>query len=166
MSTRNLMGLTTTKKPRPFSRYGALRFKVRQRGQAIVETGFVIVILLVVSLGLVQYGMIYNGALTLNNLTREGARYASVHSLTVPDDSNLKTQVVAYLRTRANNTTINQNAINSASVIVERPVNEAGREIRVRVNYNLTTKSFAPNLFPLPARYTSYQATASNLIEN
>ena len=138
----------------------------RRRGQAMVETGFVIVILLVVSLGLLQYGMVYSGSLALNNLAREGARYAAVRSLSTPDDTTLKNAVVAYLKTRAAGTIVNQNALDSSTVNVVRAQNVAGQEIRVRLTYNLKNKSFAPDLFPLPQRYATYQATSANLIEN
>lgn len=138
----------------------------RRRGQALVETAFVIVALLLVSLGLLQYGMVYGGSLALNNLAREGARYAAVRSMITPDNATLKSNVVSHLKARAAGTIINQNAIDDASVKIERDNNTAGQQIRVRITYNLKNKSFAPDLFPLPDRYVNYQVTAGNLIEN
>ena len=138
----------------------------RRRGQALVETAFVIVVLLLISLGLFQYGMVYSGSLALNNLAREGARYAAVRSLITPDDTALKTAVIGHLKARAAGTLVNQSALDNSSVAIERTNNVAGQEIRVRITYNLKNKSFAPDLFPLPSRYVNYQATAGNLIEN
>ncbi len=143
-----------------------LSSSARRRGQAMVETGLVVVILLLLSIGLFQYGMIYSSSLALNNLAREGARYAAVRSLSTTDNAALKNMLIDHLKARAAGTTINQSGINSSSVAVERTTNAAGKEIRVRINYDLKKKSFAPALLPLPARYANYQATASNLIEN
>ena len=161
MRTRKLVGPAKPGNLRALARFGA-----RRRGQALVETAFVIVVLLLISLGLFQYGMVYSGSLALNNLAREGARYAAVRSLITPDDTTLKTAVINHLKTRSAGTMINQNALDSSSVAIERTNNAAGQEIRVRITYNLKNKSFAPDLFPLPNRYINYQATAGNLIEN
>ena len=48
------------------------------QGQALVETAFVLPIMLLVLMGIFEFGSIFNTYLILTNASREGARVASV----------------------------------------------------------------------------------------
>lgn len=48
------------------------------KGQALVETALVLPILLLLFLGIIQFGFIFFADITLNNLSREGARAVAV----------------------------------------------------------------------------------------
>ena len=61
-----------------------------EQGQSIVEAAFVIPLLIVVLCGILDFGWIYTNQLMVDNCSREGARYAAVHS----KDSNLSNLVM------------------------------------------------------------------------
>ncbi len=66
----------------------------RKRGATMVEFALVISLLLVLTLGLVQYGIIMNKAISLSHVSREGGRYAAVRA-TQPDiDDNIKQYII------------------------------------------------------------------------
>ncbi len=56
-----------------------LRIKKRESGQAIVEFALVLPILLLLLCGIIDFGWLYYNQITLNNASREGARYAVIH---------------------------------------------------------------------------------------
>jgi len=47
---------------------------VNQKGQSIVEFAIILPILLLVVMGIFQFGLMFNAYLTVENVTREGAR--------------------------------------------------------------------------------------------
>jgi len=51
-----------------------------ESGQSIVEAAFVIPLLLLVLCGMMDFGWIFSNQLMIHQCSREGARYASVHS--------------------------------------------------------------------------------------
>lgn len=53
--------------------------RARERGQAMVEFAMVILPLLVVVVGIVQFGLIFGASVSLTNAAREGAREATIH---------------------------------------------------------------------------------------
>lgn len=55
-----------------------------ERGQAMVEFALVLPILLVLVLGIIQFGILFNNYVTLTDAVRAGARQAAV-SRTLPD---------------------------------------------------------------------------------
>ena len=50
----------------------------KERGAAIVEFAIILPILLLLVMGIIQFGFIFNGQITLTSAVREGARYAVV----------------------------------------------------------------------------------------
>lgn len=65
-----------------------LRAKVReQRGAAAVEFAIIVSLLLIIVLGIVEYGRVFNQLEVLNSAAREGARVAAVRG-TVTDIRN------------------------------------------------------------------------------
>lgn len=55
-----------------------------RRGQVLIEAAFIMPILLLFSLGILQFGLVYNAKLALEHACREGARYASIHARDKP----------------------------------------------------------------------------------
>jgi len=51
-----------------------------QRGQALVEFTIILPLLLLIVMGIIQFGMIFNSYLSLQNASREGARAGIVGS--------------------------------------------------------------------------------------
>lgn len=61
-----------------------------QKGQALVEFALILPIILLLILGIVQFGMLLNSYLSLTNAAREGARTGSLGSL----DYEIKNTIV------------------------------------------------------------------------
>lgn len=71
-----------------------MKRKMTQRneeGQAVVEAAFIIPLLIIILCGIIDFGWIFFNQLTVNNCSREGARYAIVNS----DRSDLLTAVTS-----------------------------------------------------------------------
>lgn len=47
-------------------------------GQAMVELALILPVLLLIIMGIIEFGFMFNNYLTLNNVSREAARYASL----------------------------------------------------------------------------------------
>jgi Flp pilus assembly protein TadG len=56
------------------------RSKPGERGAAAVEFALILPILLLLVLGLVEFGRAYNVQISLSNAAREGARYMAIHN--------------------------------------------------------------------------------------
>jgi Flp pilus assembly protein TadG len=79
------------------------RLKLRdQRGQAMVEMALVMPILIMVILGIFEFGRVYNYQLTLTNAVREGARFAAVGPF-VDTTPNVETGTSTPVKTEISN---------------------------------------------------------------
>ncbi|MCD4713999.1 MAG: pilus assembly protein [Clostridiales bacterium] len=54
------------------------RFLKKDDGQAMVELALILPVLLLIIMGIFEFGFMFNNYLTLNNVSREAARYASL----------------------------------------------------------------------------------------
>lgn len=72
------------------------KLKSDKKGQALVEFALVLPILLVVVLGIVQFGVILNGYVSITHAAREGARMAAVGG---GDEDDIKNRVVSATKT-------------------------------------------------------------------
>jgi Flp pilus assembly protein TadG len=142
----------------------------------MVETAVVIIPLLFLTMGLIQAGFIYNAMLSLNNLSREGARFAGVRAQQVMTDplfntetakrDEIKRQVVEHLQKRAVGTTIEPAKLAGANIVIQAPTLKKNAPVRVLIRYDMKrNKGLIPGLLPLPDRYANYEAGAVNLIE-
>ena len=61
-----------------------------RRGQNLVEFSLVLPIMIIVMLGIAEFGLIYFTRASVENATREGARYAAIHPT---DVSGIQTRV-------------------------------------------------------------------------
>lgn len=62
-----------------FIRGEASRHRRGTEGQSLVEFSLVLTPLLLILLGIIQFGFIFNSYITIANATREGARYGSIY---------------------------------------------------------------------------------------
>src|SRR5687767_8227568 len=65
--------------PAPMPAPPAAAARARERGQALVEFAAVLLPLLVVVVGIVQFGLIFGANVSLTNAAREAAREATIH---------------------------------------------------------------------------------------
>ncbi|BCW59687.1 MULTISPECIES: TadE family protein [Micrococcaceae] len=56
-----------------------MKSETRERGAAAVEMAIVLPLLLLILLGIMEFGRAYNVQVSLTQAAREGARYAAVH---------------------------------------------------------------------------------------
>jgi Flp pilus assembly protein TadG len=66
-----------------------------QRGQALIETAIVLPIMLLVAIGIVEFGRAYQTWQVLTNAAREGARIAVLPG---GDDTSVKNRISTYLK--------------------------------------------------------------------
>jgi len=106
----------------------------RSNGQALVEFALLVPLLIIIILGIIEFGRIWMTMNVLASAAREGARKAAV---TAPDADQVQTVVEKVLTaadiTGATITTIGPNADNEVTV-------------RVQINYTVVTGSFVPGL--------------------
>ncbi|MCS6863337.1 MAG: pilus assembly protein [Abditibacteriales bacterium] len=131
----------------------------RQRGATLVEFALVITFLLILSLLIIQYGVIMNTAITLSHLSREGARYAAVRPGT---DAAIR----SYIQTatpgliKYSDMTITITPAEGSSTRV------SGNPITVTITYNMQRKLFLPStFFGIPIFSPTYSTKATMLIE-
>jgi len=72
----------------------ALRKRALRRGTTLIEFALIFTMLLGLTLGTVQYGIILNKVISLSHVSREGGRYAAVNALTPNIDANIKQYIV------------------------------------------------------------------------
>lgn len=144
--------------------------KSKRNGQALVEMALVVTVLLFLTMGLIQYGLISNARITMTNLAREGARFAAVHATESGSDTstNPALGIKAYVVQVAQSTPLRN--ITTASVTVTPAEGNAartsGQPITVTVTYNLRSKFIMPISFPGLGRIgTTSTATAIMVIE-
>lgn len=129
----------------------------RRRGAAIVEMAFVVVILLTLTLGLIQWGMIMNTSIAITNLSREGARYAAVH---YEDDAIIEQYVKENAPPGVHSDDI------KVRISPERAARSPRTAIEVTVDYDMSRKLFLPaQAFQVQFFSGTYSATGQMMIE-
>jgi Flp pilus assembly protein TadG len=116
------------------------RNKDRRRGQALVEFGLIAIIFFTMLLGMIQFGIYQSTANTLWNLSREGARFASV---SMPSDAAIKARV-----REASPPNINANNL---TVEIFPATRVSGSPVAVCITYNMQDKI----IFPLVGMFLS-----------
>ncbi len=74
------------------------RVPVSRRGQALVELALLLPVLILLAMGTLDVGRVFQGYLDLANATREGAAYAALN----PTDANLTSDVTNVMTTESN----------------------------------------------------------------
>lgn len=128
-------------------RYFVPSRKKNEKGQTLVEFALVLPILLILVLGIIQFGIILNGQVTVTSAAREGARFGVVGE----DEDAVKTRVKNAL---AGSLLIDPN---SADIDVTYPT-MSGEELTVYVQYNMPV--IVPLVFPGGVNSFSVEATS------
>lgn len=113
--------------------------RTRQRAQAIVELAFVLPVLLLILMGIIEFGRIFMAQQTITNAAREGARLGILPTSTVSDVEGI---VSTYMNTAGLNGT------STVTVANVGPTVEPGAATSVTVQYQLPilTGSIIPGL--------------------
>ena len=122
-----------------------------RRGQNLVEVALVLPIMVIMMLGIVEFGFLYFARGSVDNAAREGARYGSIHPTDTAGIANQVTQTVMGIDTTPSN---------GFNVEVSYPDGDSQptSRIRVTVTYPLTT------FWPGPGS-TTYVTAATMRIE-
>lgn len=152
-----------------------------RRGQALIEMALVVVVLLLLTLGLIQYGLLANAKITMDNIAREGARYAALHGVDVDSDDGTGVcpgadpssyaghSIRCHIKYAVANTTLkdlNPDTDVTISPNLNDPKRTPGKLITVTVTYNMRKKFILPSGFPGLSRFgTATAADASMVIE-
>jgi Flp pilus assembly protein TadG len=152
----------------------------RRSGSAMVEFAIVVPFLLVLTMGLVQYGMLSNASSVVTNLTREGARYGAVHATETDTTLNgtsfpTDTAIKRYIQQVAEPTTIGAAGVPDDSISISPavgdPSRKSGNPITVTITYDMRRKLFLPvnlnfSLIGLDlSRFGPYSTTSVMIIE-
>jgi Flp pilus assembly protein TadG len=134
--------------------------RARRRGAALVEFAFVAVLLLFMLLGLLQFGIYLSTTNTLWNLSREGARYASINP---SDDDNIRDHIESVSPTSINGDKL---SISISPVAAENRT--GGSEVTVQLTYDMSDHL----VFSLPQSFfgrelgNSYTTYTTMMVEN
>ena len=138
----------------------------RRKGQALVEMAFVMGILMMLSLGIVQFGIVYSTSIQLTNLAREGARFGAIHG----SDPNVEAQVEDYVQKNCKGTTIPVADLPDGAIAVVAANKTPGYPIKVTLVYDMRKKFFIPTM-PIgfmsnnDNRWSQFTQTATMTIE-
>jgi Flp pilus assembly protein TadG len=115
----------------------------REGGQAFVELALVLPVLLLLLLGVIQFGTIFRDYIALTDATRVGARQAAVARSIQPDSSRIPL-VIAKVQRAAVNLDANKMSVTVTPVKIDgvTPGWEASGDVTVRSTY-----PFKLNLF-------------------
>ncbi len=105
----------------------------RRRGAALVEFAMIAVLFLTMLLGMIQFGIYQSTANTLWNLSREGARFASVGT---PSDADIRAYVAR----------VSPPNINGAKLTlgISPAAREPGKPVTVNLTYDMGDKIIFP----------------------
>jgi Flp pilus assembly protein TadG len=145
-----------------------------RRGQALVEFALVLPVLLILTMLIVQYGIIFYATISLTNLSREGARYAA--TLPASSDSDTYNAQKTATNTRMSqvipgnirwsdvSSTITYHDATSGDAI-DAPT--SGALVQVTLTYNMSRKLFLPSTFlGVHIFNTNYTTSTSMMIES
>ena len=109
------------------------KLTIIRRGQALVEMALVAIILILLTTGIIQYGLLYNTTVQLTNVAREGARYAGIHG----NEDDVTATTRNYIRTKVIvGTSISAAALPDANITVTK-TSTAGKGDPITVQNHL-----------------------------
>ena len=114
----------------------AIRYRRRERGQALVEIALILPIFLLLLLGIVQFGTVFRDYIALTDATRVGARQAAVARSILPESARVP-NVVSKVQNAAVNLDRNKMTITVTPVKVDGVTAgwEQSGEVTVRATY-------------------------------
>jgi Flp pilus assembly protein TadG len=115
------------------------RHSRREDGQAIVELALVLPLMLLLLLGIVQFGTLFRDYIALTDATRVGARQASV-SRSIQPESDRVPRIVTMVKNAAVNLDKNKIAVTVEPKMVDgvTPGWEQSGDVTVRTSYPFT----------------------------
>ncbi|KVA09668.1 hypothetical protein WI42_24250 [Burkholderia ubonensis] len=140
------------------TRSGEMRSK-KEKGVAVVEFAIVLPLLLLITFGLIEFGIAIYDKAVVTNASREAARYGVV--LATPKYTTAQIQQVAanYCGTYMISLGANSNACSSANVTVTGAQGSLGSPLTVTVSYKFVPlvlgKAISPILGPLTISATT-----------
>ena len=148
-----------------------LRRSARRRGQALLEMAFVVIVLLFLTLGLIQYGLIANAKVTMANIAREGARYAAVKGTeSTSDDPSTEegNSQEGSIRDRVRNVaaTTTLSDITDDNILISPPVGSRTRGdlVTVTITYDMKRKFILSSSFPGLDRFGGLTQTSATMV--
>lgn len=114
----------------------------KQEGQALVEFALVLVILLILIMGIIDFGMAFHGLVTVNTAAREGARQGVVLENA---DGEVTTETVESAAHRVASTLPGSPESVTVSVNGGAGLPGSGDELIVRVSYDYSLLTPLPN---------------------
>jgi len=118
-----------------------------QTGAVLVEFAFVLIFFLVMLFGIIQYSIIMSTLSQLQETTREGLRYYTVHY----SDATANNETISYMQAESAGTFLQNNDITVNSVTVNPVTNGitgAGEPYTLTFSYNLHKRVFFPVFVP------------------
>lgn len=106
-----------------------IKLKSDDRGQGIVEFALVVPVLIILILGMIEFGWVLNGQISLNSAVREGARAGAVY-----DKSDLAAKVSSVV---IENTESSGLIINSTTAYIEMDAHNLPKNVVVESNASL-----------------------------
>ena len=149
------------------------RYRRRRRGgQTLVEGALVVAfILLPLTLGIFQFGIVINAVSSLQMIAREGGRFAAVHGQEQTSDDSVSQASPAsirnYIRTVCTGTSINYNDLTiTVSPALGSTTRVSGLPITVTIVYPMSKKIFVGNTLAGSSILSrNYTATSTFVLE-
>ena len=120
----------------------------RRRGQTLMELALLLPVLLVLVMGMVQFGIVANKRLALSHTSRDGGRFAAVNALKPDIDSQIRARIISM--GQGHGLTLTENDI-SLSPTQNTSTNLTNRQqynaLTVVITYNMRTNLFLPSHF-------------------
>jgi Flp pilus assembly protein TadG len=156
---------------------------IEERGTAIVELAFVLPLLLVLLIGMLDFGKAFNSWIDETHLANEGARLAAVnYSVAGCTNSNTNICLAQYIQLNADSPELKNGrtgdqyapAQNAAQVCISYPQNTAkspatqgliGDPVQVTVSVNYKWFNYLTNRLPLPGGTTPITGKATMRLE-
>jgi len=139
----------------------------KNRGQALVEFALVLPVLLILTMFIIQYGIIFYTAIGLTNLSREGARFAATaptsSDSSQPDKDILQRMKDVLPANIAWSDVAPPNTVISANPSTSRYTNSGGL-ITVTITYNMKKKLFLPSTFLGVTVFSSSYTTQTTMM--
>jgi Flp pilus assembly protein TadG len=124
-----------------------------ESGAVMVEFALVSMFLILLLVGIIEFGMIYNFQLTMDNAAREGVRYAVVPNVTTISDSQIKSFIINYWPMKDNPNF----ALSASNITITPSTRVRGQPVTVSVTFAYPvpiTLGVIPNKFNLKASAT------------
>ncbi len=149
-----------------FSPFSQRNRRSRRRGAALLEFALVATMFLMLLMGMLQFGVYLSTTNSLWNLSREGARYASVQRSENDTKNDNNKLITDHISKPAPSGMLPPNVDPSKLTVTIEPSNGAARtkgsEVRITLSYDMSDKMFVPMGGLLPQ---SYKTTTSMMVE-